>query len=105
MTGNGSSSSDVGFIVLIFFALLALIPLAIGVNSFDELFRVGKIIIIVVIVAAVIAGVIFGYLFFKGKIRKRNTKKERKSDENQNTKRQRYITELSEKANPTENES
>ena len=39
MTSNNSNSSDVGFIVLISFAILALIPLAIGVDSFAELIK------------------------------------------------------------------
>lgn len=81
MTSNNSDNSDVGFIVLISFAVLALIPLAIGFDNFEELFRVGKIILIVVLVVAVVAGVIFGYLFYKRKIRKRNAKKEKNTDE------------------------
>ncbi|NPE08624.1 MAG: hypothetical protein GNW80_10120 [Asgard group archaeon] len=86
MTSNNSDNSAVGFIVLISFAVLALIPLAIGFDSFEELFRVGKIILIVVLVIAVVAGAIFGYLFYKRKIGKRNAKKEKNSNENLNQK-------------------
>ncbi|NHJ33215.1 MAG: hypothetical protein FK732_10150 [Asgard group archaeon] len=105
MTSNNSNSSDVGFIVLISFALLALIPLAIGFDSFTELFRVGKIILIVVLVVTVIAGGIFGFLFTKGKIRRRKTKNEKKSDGNLNSKKSGNITKIHEKGNPVENES
>ena len=102
MTSNNSDNSDVGFIVLISFAVLALIPLAIGFDSFEELFRVGKIILIVVLVVAVVTGAIFGYLFFKRKIRKRNTKKEKNSNENIKSKKQRNVTEVPEKRNSEE---
>ncbi len=102
MTSNNSDNSDVGFIVLISFAVLALIPLAIGFDSFEELFRVGKIILIVVLVLAVVAGAIFGYLFYKRKIGKRNVKKEKNSNENTESKKQGNVTEIQEKRNPEE---
>ena len=102
MTGNNSDNSDVGFIVLISFAVLALIPLAIGFESFEDLFRVGKIILIVVLVVAAVAGAIFGYLFYKRKIGKRNVKKEKNSDENIESKKQGTVTEVHEKRNPKE---
>ncbi len=102
MTSNNSDNSDVGFIVLISFAVLALIPLAIGFDSFEELFRVGKIILIVVLVLAVVAGAIFGYLFYKRKIGKRNAKKEKNSNENTESKKQGNVTEVHEKRNSEE---
>lgn len=102
MTGNNSDNSDVGFIVLISFAVLALIPLAIGFESFEGLFRVGKIILIVVLVVSAVAGAIFGYLFFKRKIGKRNAKKEKISNENLASKKQGNATEVHEKRNPEE---
>lgn len=102
MTSNNSDNSAVGFIVLISFAVLALIPLAIGFDSFEELFRVGKIILIVVLVIAVVAGAIFGYLFYKRKIGKRNAKKEKNSNENLESKKQGNITKIHEKRNSEE---
>ena len=85
MTSNDSNSPDIGFIVLIVFAILALIPLAIGFDSFEELFRIGKIILIAVLVLVVVASAVFGYLFFKGRIKKRNTKKRKNSNDNENS--------------------
>ncbi|MCK5158069.1 MAG: hypothetical protein KAR08_02860 [Candidatus Heimdallarchaeota archaeon] len=102
MTSNNSDNSDVGFIVLISFAVLALIPLVIGFDSFEELLRVGKIILIVVLVVTVVAGIIFGYLFYKRKIGKRNAKKEKNSNENIKSKKQRNVTEVPEKRNSEE---
>ena len=102
MTSNNSDNSDVGFIVLISFAVLALIPLAIGFESFEDLFRVGKIILIVVLVVAVVAGAIFSYLFYKRKIGKRNAKKEKNSNENIESKKQGTVTEVPEKRNSEE---
>jgi len=102
MTSNNSDNSDVGFIVLISFAVLALIPLAIGFDSFEELFRVGKIILIMVIVVTVVTGAIFGYLFYKRKIGKRNAKKEKNSNENIQSKKQRNVSKVHEKRNPEE---
>lgn len=102
MTSNNSDNSAVGFIVLISFAVLALIPLAIGFDSFEELFRVGKIILIVVLVITVVAGAIFGYLFYKRKIGKRNAKKEKNSNENLESKKQGNITKIHEKRNSEE---
>ena len=104
MTSNNSNSSDVGFIVLISFALLALIPLAIGFESFSELFHIGKIMLIVVLVVAVTAGGVFAYLFFRGKIRRRTTKNDSRTDRRLNAKNQGNITKIHEKVNPTENE-
>ena len=94
MTSNNSDNSDVGFIVLISFAVLALIPLVIGFDSFEELFRVGKIILIVVLVVAVVAGVIFSYFFYKRKIGKRNAKKEKNSNENLESKKQGNVAKI-----------
>ncbi len=74
MTSSNSDNSDVGFIVLISFAVLALIPLAIGFDSFEELFRVGKIILIVVLIIVIVAGAFFEFLLYKRKIKKGNTK-------------------------------
>ncbi len=102
MTSNNSDNSDVGFIVLISFAVLALIPLAIGFESFEDLFRVGKIILIVVLVVAVVAGAIFSYLFYKRRIGKRNAKKEKNSNENIESKKQGTVTEVPEKRNSEE---
>ena len=102
MTGNNSDNSDVGFIIIISFAVLALIPLAIGFDSFEELFRVGKIILIVLLVVAVVTGAIFGYLFYKRKIRKRNAKKEKNANENIDSKIQGNVTDVREKRNPEE---
>ncbi|MBY8994768.1 MAG: hypothetical protein KGD59_09495 [Candidatus Heimdallarchaeota archaeon] len=92
MTSKDSNSSDVGFVVLISFAILALIPLAIGFDSFDsfeELFRVGKIILIVVLVVAVVAGAIFGYILYKRKISSRDSKKEKNSSEYKDLEKQK----------------
>ncbi|MCK5045642.1 MAG: hypothetical protein KAS22_03620 [Candidatus Heimdallarchaeota archaeon] len=102
MTSNNSDNSDVGFIVLISFAVLALIPLVIGFDSFEELLRVGKIILIVVLVVTVVAGIIFGYLFYKRKIGKRNAMKEKKSNEKFESKKQGNVTEVLEKRNSEE---
>jgi len=88
MTSNNSNSSDVGFIVLISFAVLALIPLTIGFDSFEKLFRVGKIILIVILVVAVVMGALFGYIFYKRKIGKRNVGKEKKLRESISTEKQ-----------------
>ncbi|MBK5114238.1 MAG: hypothetical protein JJE41_11465 [Candidatus Heimdallarchaeota archaeon] len=89
MTSKDSNSSDVGFVVLISFAILALIPLAIGFDSFEELFRVGKIILIVVLVVAVVAGAIFGYILYKRKISSRDSKKEKNSSEYKDLEKQK----------------
>ncbi len=102
MTSNNSDNSDVGFIVLISFAVLALLPLIIGFDSFEELFRIGKIILIVVLFVAVVAGAIFGYLFYKRKIGKRNAMKEKNSNENIESKKLGNVTEVHEKRNPVE---
>jgi uncharacterized integral membrane protein len=89
MTNKDSNISDVGFVVLISFAILALIPLAIGFDSFEELFRVGKIILIVVLVVAVVAGAIFGFILYKRKISFRDSKKDKNSYENKITEKHR----------------
>ncbi len=94
MSGNTNSGSDVGFIVLIAFTIIALIPLAIGFESFEELIHIGKIILIVILVVAVVAGAILGYFIFKGKIRRRNTQKEGRKDENERLPKQENTTKV-----------
>ena len=71
---NYENKSDLGFIVFLGLAIIILVPIGMGFNSFDQLLKIGKIILIVICIAAVSTCVIFSYLYIRKKTKSNNKK-------------------------------
>jgi len=74
---SNNQGSDLGFIVFLGIAALFIIPLIVGVETFDDIFRIGKIVLIIISIIAIIAVITIGILFYRRKFpRKKITKTE-----------------------------
>jgi hypothetical protein len=83
MSGKSNNKSDLGFIIFLVLAIVVLIPLAIGFESFESLIRTMKIVLGLVFGLTIIVLSVGGYYFYKRKVKKKALKKkeaEEKSD-------------------------
>jgi len=74
--------SDLGFIIFLIFAVIVMIPLAVGIDSFDQFILIGKIVLIsaVVIVIALIAILVAIFIRKRIKIKEKSKLTEGEKD-------------------------
>jgi hypothetical protein len=75
MSVNTNNKSDLGFIIFLVLAIAVLIPLGIGFDNFESLFRTIKIILGIAFGIIIMSFAVIGYFFFKRKYRRKNISK------------------------------
>ncbi|NHK30264.1 MAG: hypothetical protein FK730_02855 [Asgard group archaeon] len=75
MSGNTNNKSDLGFIIFLVLAVAILIPLSIGFDNFESLFRTMKIVLGIVFGIIIVGFGVIGYYFYKRKVKRKHTSK------------------------------
>lgn len=98
MNGNTNNKSDLGFLVFLILAIIILIPLGIGFDNFESLFKTIKITLGVVFGITILGLVIGGYFLARKKIM-RGKKIKSKNEQNNQSNKNKTQMEEDDKAN------